>query len=138
LLTKTLGQKVKLVGDDLFATNSRRLQKGIDLGAANAVLIKVNQIGTLSETFDTVLAARANGYATIRRKWKTSDRISLTVTGDEAVFDATVAHRDHLVRETLATQFGSSPNLDDLAAGDGAADVTVGDGHPARVLVRKV
>jgi isoleucyl-tRNA synthetase len=67
-----------------------------------------------------------------------SDRISLTVTGDEAVFDATVAHRDHLVRETLATQFGSSPNLDDLAAGDGAADVTVGDGHPARVLVRKV
>ena len=67
-----------------------------------------------------------------------SDRISLTVTGDEAVFDATVAHRDHLVGETLATQFGSSPNLDDLPAGDGAADVTVGDGHPARVLVRKV
>ncbi|MFI5074457.1 MAG: isoleucine--tRNA ligase [Actinomycetales bacterium] len=67
-----------------------------------------------------------------------SDRISLTVTGDEAVFDATVAHRDHLVRETLATQFGSSPNLDDLAADDGAADVTVGDGHPARVLVRRV
>ena len=44
-----------------------------------------------------------------------SDRISLTVTGAEAVFDATVAHRDLLVRETLATQFGSSPNLDDLA-----------------------
>jgi isoleucyl-tRNA synthetase len=67
-----------------------------------------------------------------------SDRISLTVTGDDAVFDATVAHRDHLVGETLATQFGSSPNLDDLPVGDGATDVTVGDGHPARVLVRKV
>jgi enolase len=65
LLTKAMGNKVKLVGDDLFATNSRRLQKGIDLGAANAVLIKVNQIGTLSETFDTVLAAKAHGYATI-------------------------------------------------------------------------
>jgi isoleucyl-tRNA synthetase len=67
-----------------------------------------------------------------------SDRISLTVTGDDDVFDATVAHRDHLVGETLATQFGSSPNLDDLPAGDGATDVTIGDGHPARVLVRKV
>jgi isoleucyl-tRNA synthetase len=67
-----------------------------------------------------------------------SDRISLTVTGDEAVFDATVAHRDHLVGETLATQFGSSPNLDDLPLGDGVAEVTVGDGHPARVQVRKV
>jgi isoleucyl-tRNA synthetase len=66
-----------------------------------------------------------------------SDRISLTVTGDEAVFDATVAHRDHLVGETLATQFGSSPNVDDLRLGDGVAEVTVGDGHPARVLVRK-
>jgi isoleucyl-tRNA synthetase len=67
-----------------------------------------------------------------------SDRISLTVTGDDAVFDATVVHRDHLVGETLATQFGSSPNLDDLPAGDGAHDVSVGDGHPARVLVRRV
>lgn len=65
LLTKTLGARVKLVGDDLFATNSRRLQKGIDMQAGNAVLIKVNQIGTLSETFDTVLAAKSHGYATI-------------------------------------------------------------------------
>jgi enolase len=65
LLTKKLGSKVRLVGDDLFATNARRLQKGIDLSAANAVLIKVNQIGTLTETFDTVLAAKKHGYATI-------------------------------------------------------------------------
>jgi isoleucyl-tRNA synthetase len=67
-----------------------------------------------------------------------SDRISLTVSGDDAVFDATVAHRDHLVGETLATQFGASPNLDDLPAGDGVAEVTVGDGHRGRVQVRKV
>jgi enolase len=65
LLTKKLGSKVKLVGDDLFATNASRLQKGIDLSAANAVLIKVNQIGTLTETFDAVLAAKKHGYATI-------------------------------------------------------------------------
>ncbi|HEU4329698.1 MAG TPA: DUF5915 domain-containing protein, partial [Lapillicoccus sp.] len=67
-----------------------------------------------------------------------SDRISLTVSGDQAVFDATVTHRDHLVGETLATQFGSSPNLDDLPLGDGVAEVSVGDGHPARVQVRRV
>ncbi len=54
-----------LVGDDLFATNASRLRKGIELQAANAVLIKVNQIGTLSETFDTILAAKKHGYATI-------------------------------------------------------------------------
>jgi isoleucyl-tRNA synthetase len=66
-----------------------------------------------------------------------SDRISLTITGDEAVFDATVAHRDHLVAETLATQFGSSPNLDDLPLGAGVAEVTVGDGHRGRVQVRR-
>jgi enolase len=65
LLTKKLGNKVKLVGDDLFATNARRLQKGIDQKAANAVLIKVNQIGTLSETFDTVLTAKRYDYTTV-------------------------------------------------------------------------
>lgn len=65
LLTERLGNKVKLIGDDLFATNVVRLKKGIALKAANAVLIKVNQIGTLSETFDTVVAAKESGYATI-------------------------------------------------------------------------
>jgi enolase len=65
LLTARLGGKVKLVGDDLFATNAARLKKGIELKAANAVLIKVNQIGTLSETFETVLTANRHGYATI-------------------------------------------------------------------------
>jgi isoleucyl-tRNA synthetase len=66
-----------------------------------------------------------------------SDRISLTVTGDQEVFDATVAHRDHLVGETLATQFAASPTLDDLPGEDGVAEVTVGDGHRARVQVRR-
>ena len=66
-----------------------------------------------------------------------SDRIALTVAGDEAVFDATVAHRDHVVGETLATQFGASPNLDDLPVGDGVTEAIVGDGRSVRVRVTK-
>ncbi|HVA46256.1 MAG TPA: phosphopyruvate hydratase [Pirellulales bacterium] len=61
-LTRRLGERVQLVGDDLFATNPDRLKRGIDLSIANAVLIKVNQIGTLSETFRTMAVARAAGY----------------------------------------------------------------------------
>ncbi len=61
-LTKRLGERVDLVGDDLFATNVERVTRGIELGAANAVLIKVNQIGTLSETFTTMHAAFRAGF----------------------------------------------------------------------------
>ena len=61
ILTKTLG--VQLVGDDLFTTNPERVQKGIDVGAANTVLLKVNQIGTISEAFEMVRLAYRNGYA---------------------------------------------------------------------------
>jgi len=61
-LTKTLGKKIALVGDDFFVTNTERLQKGIELGCANAILIKVNQIGTLSETMDAIFLAQENGY----------------------------------------------------------------------------
>jgi enolase len=64
-LTRRLGSRLNLVGDDLFATNPVRLQRGIDLGAANSVLIKVNQIGTLTETFRTILLARKHGYGTV-------------------------------------------------------------------------
>ncbi len=61
-LTKRLGKKMLLVGDDLFVTNVERVQRGIEEKVANAVLIKPNQIGTLSETIDTILLAQANGY----------------------------------------------------------------------------
>lgn len=64
-LTRRLGPQMKLVGDDLFATNPVRLARGIELGAANSVLIKVNQIGTLTETFRTILLARTHGYGTV-------------------------------------------------------------------------
>lgn len=61
-LTKSLGKKVALVGDDFFVTNVERLQKGIEMKAGNAILIKLNQIGTLSETIDAILLAKQNGY----------------------------------------------------------------------------
>jgi enolase len=62
LLTEKLGDRVQLVGDDNFVTNAKLLQKGIDLGACNSVLIKLNQIGTLTETLQTVALGRAHGY----------------------------------------------------------------------------
>jgi enolase len=62
LLTERLGTRVQLIGDDLFATQTARLAEGIGKGAANAILIKVNQVGTLSETLDALLLARRNGY----------------------------------------------------------------------------
>jgi len=64
-ITARLGNQVKLIGDDLFATNEKLLQRGLDEHVANAVLIKVNQIGTLTETFRTVTLAKQHGYATI-------------------------------------------------------------------------
>ena len=65
LLTTRLGLNVQLVGDDLFVTNTKRLQKGIQRKAANAILIKVNQIGTLTEAFDAIERAKTSGYRTI-------------------------------------------------------------------------
>jgi enolase len=74
-LTAALGKKVQLVGDDLFVTNSERLQQGIDRGVANAILVKVNQIGSLTETLDAMrLAARANYTAIVsHRSGETED-----------------------------------------------------------------
>jgi len=65
LLTDRLAEKVQLVGDDLFVTNTERLQKGIDLGVANSILIKVNQIGTLTETFDAIQLANRNNMTCV-------------------------------------------------------------------------
>ena len=61
-MTSALGSRVQIVGDDLFVTNPVRLAKGIELGAANALLVKVNQIGTLTETLDAVSLAHRSGY----------------------------------------------------------------------------
>ena len=75
LLTEKLGDKVQLVGDDLFVTNTERLSRGIETATANSVLIKVNQIGTLTETFDTIEMAKRAGYTAVvsHRSGETED-----------------------------------------------------------------
>ena len=75
LLTKEIGDKIQIVGDDMFTTNKEYLQKGIDLKAGNAILLKVNQIGTITETIETIELARVNNYKTIisHRSGETED-----------------------------------------------------------------
>ncbi len=75
LLTERLGKKIQLVGDDLFVTNTRRLEKGIKMGVANSILIKVNQIGTLTETLDAIQMANRAGYTAVtsHRSGETED-----------------------------------------------------------------
>jgi enolase len=82
-LTSRIGDRVQLVGDDLFVTNVERLGRGIEEGAANAILVKVNQIGTLTETLDAIELARANGYGVVmsHRSGETED----TTVADLAV-----------------------------------------------------
>jgi len=75
LMTKAMGDNIQLVGDDLFVTNVKRLQQGIDKGVANSILIKLNQIGTLTETINAVELAKANGYTAVisHRSGETED-----------------------------------------------------------------
>ena len=75
MLTKILGDRVQLVGDDLFVTNTKLLKKGIDSGIANSILIKVNQIGTLTETLEAIRMAHEAGYTAIvsHRSGETED-----------------------------------------------------------------
>ena len=83
VLTERLGNKVQLVGDDLFVTNMKRLQKGIDLGVTNSILIKLNQIGTLTETLDAIELANKHGMTAVvsHRSGETED----TTLADVAV-----------------------------------------------------
>ena len=75
MLTDRIGDRVQLVGDDLFVTNSERLKMGLEKGVANSILIKVNQIGTLTETFEAIDLAKRNGYTAIvsHRSGETED-----------------------------------------------------------------
>jgi enolase len=77
LMSKELGQKIQLVGDDLFVTNTKRLRQGIDRGVANSILVKVNQIGTLTETSQAIEMAYASGYTAVmsHRSGETEDSI---------------------------------------------------------------
>jgi enolase len=74
-MTDRLGGKIQLVGDDLFVTNTKRFQRGIDAGVANSILIKLNQIGTVTETIEAIELARRNGYTSVisHRSGETED-----------------------------------------------------------------
>ena len=74
-LTDSIGDRVQLVGDDLFVTNTERLKRGIDTGVGNSILVKVNQIGTLTETLDAIEMAREAGYTAVmsHRSGETED-----------------------------------------------------------------
>jgi enolase len=74
-MTAALGDRIQLVGDDLFVTNAARLERGIEVGAANAILIKLNQIGTVSETLEAIRVAREAGYRSVisHRSGETED-----------------------------------------------------------------
>ena len=74
-LTRKIGEKVQVVGDDVFVTNTERVKKGIEMGAANSVLIKVNQIGSLTETLDTIEMAKRAGWTAVvsHRSGETED-----------------------------------------------------------------
>ena len=102
LLTDKVGDQVQLVGDDLFVTNTRRLQQGIDQGVANSILIKVNQIGTLTETIEAIQLARANGYSSV-----TSHRSG--ETEDATIADLAVA------QSTGQIKTGSASRTDRMA-----------------------
>jgi enolase len=117
LLTKRLGDKVQLVGDDLFVTNTRFLRKGIQEGCANAILIKPNQIGTLSETLDAVSMARSAGYHAIisHRSGETEDAFiaDLAVaTGSGQIKAGSLSRSDRLAKYNqllrIAEELGGS------------------------------
>jgi enolase len=102
-LTQRLGKQVRLVGDDLFATNETRVRRGIELAAGNAVLIKVNQIGTLTETFRTLLTARAAGFTSVvsARSGETEDSTiaDLAVAvGAEAIKIGSIVRSERLAK----------------------------------------
>jgi enolase len=97
LLTDRLGKKVQIVGDDLFVTNTKRLQRGIDEGIANSILIKVNQIGTLTETIEAIELAHRNGYTSV-----TSHRSG--ETEDATIADLAVAMRTGQIKTGSASR----------------------------------
>jgi enolase len=102
-LTKRIGSKIQLVGDDLFVTNTKRLKKGIDLGIANSILIKVNQIGTLTETLAAIKMAREAGFTAVvsHRSGETEDTTIahlVVATGTGQIKTGSVSRTDRIAK----------------------------------------
>jgi enolase len=122
-LTEKIGDKVQLVGDDLFVTNVKRLQRGIDEGIANSILVKVNQIGTLTETIDAINLATQNGYTNI-----ISHRSG--ETEDSTIADLAVAMNSGLIKT------GSASRSDRMAKYNQLLRIEEELGHTAKYLGR--
>ena len=115
-LTKNLGKSIQLVGDDLFVTNPKILKKGIDKKIANSILIKVNQIGTLTETFKTINLAKRAGYSTVisHRSGETED----TMIADIAVaFNAMQIKTGSMSRSERISKYNQLLRIEELLAG---------------------
>ena len=117
-ITERLGNKIQLVGDDLFVTNKKYLKKGIDLKAGNAILLKVNQIGTITETLETINLAKQNGYKTIisHRSGETED----TTIADLAVgIDLGQIKTGSLSRTDRVAKYNRLIRIEEEIDGDG-------------------
>jgi enolase len=122
-LTDQIGDNVQLVGDDLFVTNVKRLQRGIDEGIANSILVKVNQIGTLTETIDSINLATQNSYTNI-----ISHRSG--ETEDSTIADLAVAMNSGLIKT------GSASRSDRMAKYNQLIRIEEELGHTAKYLGR--
>ncbi len=132
LLTRALGERVQLVGDDLFVTNTERLARGIDSGAANAILIKLNQIGTLTETMEAIELARSAGYLSIisHRSGETEDTFiaDLAVaTGVGQIKTGSASRTDRVAKYNQLLRI--EEQLGDIAEYPGGAVYGIGAGH---------
>ena len=114
-LTTSIGDRVQIVGDDLFVTNPERLEEGIDKGAANALLVKVNQIGTLTETLDAVALAHHSGYRTMmsHRSGETEDTTiaDLAVAAEAADQDRCAPRAASASRSTTSCCGSKKPSV---------------------------
>jgi enolase len=128
LLTEQIGDRVQLVGDDLFVTNPVRLRRGIESGVANSILVKVNQIGTLTETFDAVRMAREAGYTAVisHRSGETEDTTiaDLAVgTGAGQIKTGAPSRTDRVAKYNrllrISEELGDSASYPGLAAFEG-------------------
>ncbi len=128
MLTESLGKKVQLVGDDLFVTNVDFLQKGINEGVANSILVKVNQIGTLTETFDAVALAQKNGYSAVisHRSGETEDTTIADIavaTNAGQIKTGSASRTDRIAKYNQLLRIEESLDGESTYAGKGALSV---------------
>ena len=128
-LNKRIGDRVQLVGDDLFVTNVERIARGIELGAANSVLVKVNQIGTLTETLESVRMAHREGWTTIisHRSGETEDAFIsdlVVATGSGQIKTGSASRSDRIAKYNQLLRIGDELAADALFAGKDAFRVS--------------